>query len=103
VGDIRFHPELFELRNDVLALLQSAGITWLTDYSSVGLVHENFGIEVCGIRDAETVNSILLLLRPRFPDWVWHYWHVNWQSREPGWVVVIQRDPEGRGADYSQL
>jgi hypothetical protein len=90
-----FHPELFELRERVLETLAARGYAWLSDYSSVDLLHDVYGIEVCGIREQCEVARITQLLRELFPDW--HHMHSYYKdssTREPGWKIVISRDPE---------
>jgi hypothetical protein len=90
-----FHPELFELRNLVLEALSDNGFAWLSDFGSVDLLHDTYGVEVCGIREEDHARAIQRLLRGLFPDW--HYTHSYYKdhtTREPGWKVVITRDPE---------
>jgi hypothetical protein len=90
-----FHPELFELRERVLEALADAGYAWLSDYGSVDLLHDVFGVEVCGIHEEDEVAPILRLLRKLFPDWRHtHSYYKDGATREPGWKIVISRDPE---------
>jgi hypothetical protein len=46
-----FFPELFEERGKAAELLDIGGFTWFTDYSSIDLLHEEYGLEVCGIKE----------------------------------------------------
>ena len=65
----RFAPELFQVRNDVIAELSDRGFEWLSHYSSVDPMHDVYGIEVCGIQRQEDASAILTILIEMFPDW----------------------------------
>ena len=65
----RFAPELFEIRNDVIAELSERGFDWLSHYSAVDPLHDVYGIEVCGIRDRRDAFAIQHILIAMFPDW----------------------------------
>ena len=56
-----FHPELFELRNEVLEALGSHGFAWLSEFASIDLLHDVYGLEVCGIRAEDDARSIEIL------------------------------------------
>ena len=89
-----FHPELFELRERVLEALADRGYEWLSHFGSVDLQHDVYGLEVCGIPDEADVPPITHLLRSLFPDWrLYHSYHQESFTREPGWKVMISRDP----------
>jgi hypothetical protein len=89
------HPELFSIRNDVLEMLADAGFSWLADFSSVDLLHDVYGVEVCGVRDEDDARTIQKLLRRMFPDWEYsRLYRKGHHTREPGWKVIINRDPE---------
>lgn len=86
-----FHPELFEHRALALERLDEAGYVWLTDFSCVDLLHQEFGLEVAGIAseaEAETIGGILSEL---FPDWC--FGHVTYReaTRDPGWKIAIHK------------
>ena len=66
----RFAPELFEVRTDVMERLSEEGFDWLSHYSSVDPIHDEYGIEVCGIHEQEDASSILRLLMRMFPSWI---------------------------------
>ena len=68
----RFVPELFEVRNQVLAALEAADFYWWRDYGTVCPVHDLYGIEVCGIRQPQDADQILKLLQHLIPDWKCH-------------------------------
>lgn len=69
MDSFRFAPELFEARNDVMARLSEEGFDWLSHYSAVDPVHDEYGIEVCGIREHDDAVTILKLLMQMFPHW----------------------------------
>jgi hypothetical protein len=90
-----FHPELFELRNLVLEMLADHGFLWLSNYGSVDMQHDVYGLEVCGIHQKEDAHAILTLLRKQFPSWLHtRMYYKDASTREPGWKVIISRDPE---------
>ena len=45
-----FHPELFEHKARALEHLEDAGFIWLSDFTTIDLLHQDYGIEVCGIK-----------------------------------------------------
>lgn len=64
-----FHPELFEHRSAVIADLAEQGFNWLSHYSSVDPMHEEYGIEVCGIHERADAVAIQARLEALFPSW----------------------------------
>ena len=66
----RFAPELFEVRTDVMQRLSDEGFDWLSHYSAVDPIHNDYGIEVCGIHRREDAVAILELLMNMFPTWM---------------------------------
>jgi hypothetical protein len=95
MDSFELHPELFEIRNDVLEMLADAGFAWLSDFSSVDLLHDVYGVEVCGVRELADAHAIQKLLRRMFPAWEYsRLYHKDHHTREPGWKVLITRDPE---------
>ncbi len=65
----RFSPELFEIRTAVMERLGEEGFNWLSHFSSVDPIHDEYGIEVCGIHQEEDAMSILNILGNMFPNW----------------------------------
>ena len=65
----RFAPELFEHRSAVIEELEAQGFSWLSHYSSVDCLHDQYGLEVCGIHERDDAKSILEILKRMFPDW----------------------------------
>jgi hypothetical protein len=91
--EMQFHPELFEYRGRALELLEEAGLSWFSDYSSIDLVHEEYGLEVAGIQREADMRRILSALQRGFPHW--HHTRISLDEhcREPGWVVAISMFP----------
>jgi len=84
-----FHPELFEHKASAMERLESAGFTWLSDFTAIDLLHQDYRIEVCGIREERAANEIAELLSGLFRDW--RYGCISYQDRDrdPGWKVEI--------------
>jgi len=66
-GDFQFHPELFEHRSRAAELLETAGYTWFSDFSSIEPVHEEYGLEICGILNERDVGPIAERSNAVFP------------------------------------
>jgi hypothetical protein len=99
-----FHAELFELRTVVLELLADHGFVWLSDFSAIDLAHDIYGLEVCGIREETDAHTIARLLRKQFPSWVHsRMYYEDVGTREPGWKVIISRDPEDYGDRWERV
>jgi murein DD-endopeptidase MepM/ murein hydrolase activator NlpD len=90
----RFASELFEHRNRVIAELREHGFDWMTHYSSVEVLQDTYGIEVCGIRGDDGAIEILGILRRIFPSWTEGWTYCKGFGRDQGFVALIQRDPE---------
>ncbi|MEO0650482.1 MAG: hypothetical protein AAFZ65_07380 [Planctomycetota bacterium] len=68
-GRFELHPELFGECWALRDALSERGFDWLSHYSSVDPVHEEYGLEVCGIHDRADARAILTLLVERYPGW----------------------------------
>lgn len=90
----RFEPELFSFRAEVIELLDSQGYVWLINFTSVDLLHDVFGLEVCGIPEKSDALKIRGLLRKLLKDWPYSRLCYRDESRDRGWKVVVFRDPE---------
>ena len=90
----RFSPELFEVRNDLIAHLSDRGFDWLTHYSSVDPAHDVHGIEVCGIHDHDDAKQILDILIRMFPDWHQNSLCHKDYGCEPGFQALVSRDSD---------
>ena len=88
----RFCPELFEIRTSVLAALNDAGYEWLTHFSAVDPIHDEYGIEVCGIIEQDDATAILRLLQRMFPNWRRGSICFKDYGREPGYKASLVRD-----------
>ena len=96
-GGFAFHPELFESRTQVLDLLSEAGFAWLEDFGSVDLLHEEYGLEVCGIQEDSRVQPRGDTLREGIPHW--HYYGICFKAygRDLGWKFLIHMFPRSCG------
>src|SRR5579872_6389933 len=83
--DFEFYPELFEHRNRASELLEAAGYTWFSDYSSIDLLHEEYGLEICGVQNEQDVKLIAEALKQGFPHWHHHKICLHDYGRDPGW------------------
>src|SRR5262249_39573258 len=99
-----FHAELFELRTVVLELLAEHGFAWLSDFGSIDLAHDIYGIEVCGIREESDAHVIAKLLRKKFSSWRYSGMYYKEASRgERGGKVIVSRDPEDYGDKWDRV
>jgi hypothetical protein len=90
-----FHAELFDFRNAVLETLSDNGFAWLSDFGSVDLQHDVYGLEVTGIREEADARAIEALLRRMFVGWWYgHTFYEDQNLGELGWKVMISREPE---------
>jgi hypothetical protein len=89
-----FFSELSGHRNEVVTELHDQGYDHLIHYASVELLHDTYGIEVCGIPKEEDAEEILAILRQMFPSWTEGYTHCKDFGCDQGFVARIQRDPD---------
>jgi hypothetical protein len=84
-----FFPELFADRARAAELLEEAGYTWFADYSSIDLLHEEYGLEISGIQTEQDMKKVAEVLQGGFPHW--HHQNVCLQDhgRDPGWAVSL--------------
>jgi hypothetical protein len=100
----QFRGELFEDRAIAIEKLAEAGIEWLTGFSSVDLLHEEYGLEVCGIKERDDLDTVADVMRETFPHW--HFSGVcrKEHGRDPGWKFRIHmfrsRCGNGKCADF---
>ena len=89
---LRFCPELFEHRARAIEALEANHILWMVHYGSVDLRHDDYGLEVCGIRSKEDATRVGRMLRRTFPMWKrGGMWYVDYGG-EQGWRVRVHRD-----------
>ncbi|HTI69507.1 MAG TPA: hypothetical protein VMF06_06060, partial [Candidatus Limnocylindria bacterium] len=92
----RFEGELFDHRATALEVLDGAGYNPFTDFSSVDLLHDLYGLEICGIRDPNDAHTIKASLCRTFPGRRYFYVIYKHVGRDVGWKFVIHRDREHR-------
>ena len=97
----RFEPELFAHRTRLLESLDEAGFDWFSHFSSIDLMHECFGLEVCGIVSSNDAKSIQSIARKAFPSWRYSNIGYSDSTRELGWKVTIHRDNDDTRAENS--
>lgn len=61
-SNFRFAPELFEVKAWVQELLAQDDIIWMIDYQSIGVMHDDYGIEIEGIPNKDICHAIQALL-----------------------------------------
>ena len=90
---LQFHPELFECKGRASEVLDAAGFAWFSDYSSIDLLQEEFGLEICGIHEESSVEPIARAMRSEFPQW--HHCYVGHKDygRERGWKFALHMFP----------
>ena len=91
VRGFEFHPELLEIRQRVIGRLDRAGIAWIADYGAVDVCHEDYGLEVCAIRERAVAERIYGELLDLLPAWPCHWMCEKDWGRDPGWRIVISR------------
>jgi hypothetical protein len=91
-----FYPELFEQRTVALEALAGRGFDWFTHFTSVDLMHDLFGLEVCGIRVESDAVIMLEVLEGVFPDWPHTDLYYYDYERDRGWKVLIFKNPRRR-------
>jgi hypothetical protein len=101
MGKFAFHSELFEQRTRALEALADRGYTWLEHFGSVDLLHDLYGLEVCGIPKEPDSVAILALLQKLFPEWPHSAVHYHDRSRDRGWKVLIFKNRR-RGKSYKR-
>ena len=92
-GDFEFYPELFGHRSRVAELLEAAGYTWFSDFASIEPLHEEYGLEICGIKNERDVRPIAEALQRGFPHWHHQVTSLQDDGREPGWTVSLSMFP----------
>jgi len=99
-----FHAELFEFRNAVMEALSENGFTWLSNFGSIDLMQDVYGLEVTGIREEADAEEIAALLRRMFAGWRYRRtFYEDHNLGEIGWKVMISRDPEHFDDDWHRV
>jgi hypothetical protein len=84
-----FSPMLFEEKARASTILEEAGFIWMNNYSSLEILHDKYGLEVCGIRDELDVKPIADAMQKGFPQWHYHHISAKNYGLEPGWAFSI--------------
>ena len=87
-----FSSELLALKEELILDLSSAGYELGVDYSSVDILHDVHGLEVCGILNPLEAIQIIRLLIRLFPGWSPGWLHAPDAACQQGWVARIQRN-----------
>jgi hypothetical protein len=99
-----FHADLFDFRNAVLDALSDNGFAWLSDFGSIDLLHDLYGLEVTAIREEAAAAAIERILRKMFPAWRYRRtFYEDHNLRELGWKVIISRDPENFDDNWQRV
>jgi hypothetical protein len=93
-----FHPELFDDRTKAMEALAAAGFDWFVHYSAIDLIHDQYGLEVCGIPDEKDAETIQKIMRRTFPHWRYTRIYYHDYTRDRGWKVEIYKQPNGGGS-----
>src|SRR5262245_12853331 len=92
---VEFHAELFDFRNAVFEALSENGFNWLSDFGSIDLQNDVYGLEVTAIREKADAMAIEKRLREMFPGWRYRRtFYEDHNLRELGGKVMISRDLE---------
>jgi len=90
---VGFYPELFQHRDCASELLDDAGYTLFRNFDSIDVLHEEYGLEITGIREEQMIKPILEAMRTGFPHW--HHYTACLQDSdcERGWNLVVSMFP----------
>ena len=94
MNPFQFEPELFSYRASVIEILNRAGYEWPTHFNSIDLIHDRFGLEVCGIAEKRDALGMLRILRQALREWRFYHLSYKERGRDTGWKVVIHREPD---------
>jgi hypothetical protein len=100
---LRFAPELLELRAKVIEQLAEDGVLWLSHYSSVDMLHDVYGVEVCGIKDKDCAKAVYASLVRQLPEFMFRKTCYKDDGRDPSFVVSLHRHkpPNSQDVDLS--
>jgi hypothetical protein len=82
-----------------MAALEREGYRFLESYTAIDLIHEEYGLEVCGVREYDDAQRIIDILCCTFNNWVWRSCYYDDYSLDIGWKIVVSRrsDYPGNG------
>lgn len=82
--EFKFHGELLQYRAEVMDALSAAGYTWLIDYRSIDVDHQEYLLEVDGVPDERVAWRIANVVARRFP------WGILGYEKYAGdWLLVL--------------
>lgn len=84
-----FHPELFEQKMEAGEALAEADINAFSDYSSIDIEHDAYGLEVDGIISQAIARRVTQVLQKKFPSW---RYIETWKDNSIGICVRLTRD-----------
>jgi hypothetical protein len=87
-----FRPELYAIQGQVISALDREEYEPMVHYTSVDLMHDGHGIEVCGIANSVDALRITRLLLGMYPGWTPGWLNAPDTSSQQGWIARIQRD-----------
>lgn len=94
-----FASELIGFRGELIGSLSNSGFEVGVDYSSIDILHDVYGFEVCGIQCPENAMQITRELMRLFPGWTPGWLHAPDTASQQGWIASIQRDSD-RESEY---
>jgi hypothetical protein len=98
-----FHPELFDYRRLAFERLAAHQFNWFEHFSSIDLLHDVFGLEVCGIAEESDAEIILCVLEETFPDWPHSDVRYHPYERDRGWKAIIHKRRERKRRSYQHV
>ena len=102
MSEFHFHAELFEARAKLIAALARRDILWFSDYPTIDVLHEEYGLEVCGVQEKETALRIGWVMVETFPDWPYGALFLKtWGTGDPGWKVIVAKRPDCEGPGHT--
>jgi hypothetical protein len=87
----QFHPELLETCTNVRRVLDGNDIVWFRDFASVDAIHDDYGVEVCGIKNPTVAGRVLTILTQLLPALPYRVCYLDDQKIDPGWVVELSK------------
>jgi hypothetical protein len=90
---LQFHPDLFECRDRAFEILDEAGLVYLSDYCSIDLLHDTYGLEICGITVEAKVEPALEAMKAGFPQWHYKKFCFLRGGHDAGWRFALQMFP----------
>ncbi len=77
-----------------LEVLAAHDLHWFQHFSSIDLLHDVFGLEVCGIAEESDARLSLCVLEKTFPGWPHSDLYYRRSGCERGWKALIHKHPQ---------